>query len=166
MCVRQSCISCRQWRQVGKRRPPWGNDTCIPVQKVAAEQTKEIKHSFSSRSFAPAAEKRAMAAPARRPLRGPAVARAAPLSDSVGEPEAPVFFEPSLVLVTPSVLVGAAVVEEPRPVEVGTAPVDCETVGREKAMTRVVEARMLRVVWRMIGDRRDWLQVKLQAINR
>ena len=35
----------------------------------------------------------------------------------------------------------------------------------EKAMTRV-EARMLTVVWRMIGDRRDWLQVKLQAINK
>ena len=76
----------------------------------------------------------------------------APLSDLVGEPEAPDFEALSLVLVTPSVLVaspelvdleGAAVVEEPTPVEppapsveeaVGTAPVDCETVGRLMAL--------------------------------
>ena len=75
------------------------------------------------------------------------------MSELVGEPEAPDFEALSLVLVTPSVLVeappelvdleGAAVVEEPTPVEppapsveeaVGTAPVDCETVGRVMAL--------------------------------
>ncbi|PLN83808.1 hypothetical protein BDW42DRAFT_164149 [Aspergillus taichungensis] len=210
-----------------KAKTPPGNDTFIPDQKAAAKRTKEkikikkiklLKHSvFFTRSRVnqimrrgeisttttterSAYRKRAMAAPARRPLRGPAVAMGAPLSELVGEPEAPVFEGLSPVLVTSSVLVeappevdleGAAVVEEPRPVElpapsveeaVGITPVDCETVGRvkaldsegapdwaattaAKAMTRV-EARMLTVVWRMIGDRRDWLQVELQAINR